>query len=169
MDEKSPITEKTALLDVIRRERKNLESLLSGLLDSQMVEPGVEGQWSIKDVMSHIAAWERLAQDRILAALTNTPLKYPVIHGDEFVDKFNAQVFSSNKETPLDDIICEFRAAHTDFLAQIEQLDKDVILQKLPFEWAGKMTFQVLISANTHWHYIEHAESIEKWLERQAK
>ena len=25
-----------------------------------------------------------------------------------------------------------------------------------------------MISANTHWHYIEHAESIEKWLDKQS-
>ena len=73
---------KSDLIEVIHTERTRLESLLEGLTDSQMTESGVESSWSIKDILAHIAAWERLAFDRIHAALSGKPLKFPLIKGD---------------------------------------------------------------------------------------
>ena len=58
---------------------------------------------------------------------------------------------------------------HTeDFSVHIETLNDDFLASPLPFDWAGKLTAQVVISANTHWHYVEHAETITKWLEKQV-
>jgi hypothetical protein len=132
-----------------------------------MVEPGVESTWSIKDIMAHIAAWERLAHDRIHAALSGEPLKFPLIKGDEDVDKFNAEVYERHKARSLDEVSAEFHTSHQTFTAQIEKLEEDFLSRPLPFDWAGKLTAQVVISANTHWHFVEHATAIEKWLDKQ--
>ncbi len=158
---------KSDLLEVIRKERAQLESLLAGIADPQKVEPGVEASWSIKDILGHIAAWERLAYDRIHAAATGSPLKFPLIKGDADVDQFNAEVYAANKDQSLPIVVTEFQASHRDFLAQIEGLDEEFLSSPLPFDWAGKLTAQVVISANTHWHFAEHAESISKWLDKQ--
>jgi len=159
---------KSDLLEVIRTERERLESLLVGLDDSRKLEPGVEASWSIKDILAHIAAWERLAYDRIQAAVSGNPLKFPLIKGDADVDKFNAEVFEKNKKSSIADVTDEFHGSHQDFIGQIGTLAEDFLSKPLPFDWAGKLTAQVVISANTHWHYIEHAESIEKWLDKQG-
>jgi hypothetical protein len=152
------------LLRVIKSERKNLEYLISQLSDSQKVQPGVVGNWSIKDVMAHIAAWEKLAHDRINAALTGESLKYPVIEGDDFVDNFNHQVYEKNKDLSLEVVQDDFDRSYKEFLHQIQSLDDGTLTRKLPFDWAGNRTVQILISANTHWHYVEHAESITNWI-----
>ena len=159
---------KSDLLDVIDAERTRLESLLEGLTDAQITEPGVEAFWSIKDVLAHIAAWERLAFDRISAALSGEALKFPIIKGDADVDRYNAEIYEQNKAQSLTDVITEFHTSHRDFRSQIETLEDDFLTRPLPFDWAGKLTAQVMISANTHWHYIEHAASITKWLEKQG-
>jgi hypothetical protein len=152
------------LLSVIRSERNNLEHLIRQLSDSQKVEPGVVGNWSIKDIMAHIAAWEKLAIDRINATLTGESLKFPVIEGDDFVDNINHQVYEKNKDLPLEVVQDDFNRSFNDFLHQIQSLDDETLTQKLPFDWAGNLTVQVLISANTHWHYVEHADSIANWI-----
>lgn len=159
---------KSDLLDVIRIERAQLEILFEGLTDSQMTTAGVYISWSIKDVLAHIAAWERLAYDRIHAALSGEPLKFPLIKGDADVDKFNAGVYEKNKDQPLAKVMAEFQDSHQDFSELISTFTDDFLASPLPFDWAGKMTAQVVISANTHWHYVEHAESISKWLESQV-
>jgi hypothetical protein len=157
-------TDKTALVAVIKRERSHLENVIAGLSDSQKLASGVEGSWSVKDIMSHIAAWERLAHDRLVAGSTGEPLKYPIISGDEMVDQFNAKVFHDNQVRSLEEIEAEFEAAHTALMKVISELAPEVLHQRLPFDWAGKLTYQVVISSNTHWHYVEHSESIERWL-----
>ena len=159
---------KSDLLKAIFTEKENLESLVDGLTAAQKVEPGVEASWSIKDILAHIAAWERVAYDRIHAAITGEPLKFPLIKGDADVDKFNGEVYEKNKNRSLGEVMAEFQDSHQAFITQIENLDDDFLFAPLPFDWAGKLTAQVVISANTHWHYLEHAVAIEKWLNRQA-
>ena len=154
------------LIKVVQKERTNLETLINKLSDSQKVVPGVEGDWSVKDIMAHISAWEKLAYDRIHATLTGDPLKYQVIDGDDFVDQFNLKVYESNKEIPLNMIAAGFQESHNELLGQIKNLNDEIISQKLPFDWAGDLSIQVLISANTHWHYKEHAESILNWIHK---
>lgn len=156
--------DKAALIAVITKERNHLESLIRGLPDSQMVEPGVVGNWSIKDTLAHIAAWERLAFDRLHAATTGEPLKFSLISGDDFVDKFNEEIYLANHDKPLEEVKDEFDAAHSELMEFVMTMDPGHFVQKLPFDWAGNLTFQVVISSNTHWHYIEHADSIEAWL-----
>ena len=106
---------KSDLLDVIRTERAQLEILFEGLTDSQMTKAGVDASWSIKDILAHIAAWERLAYDRIHAALSGEPLKFPLIKGDADVDKFNAGVYEKNKDQPLAKVMAEFHDSHRGF------------------------------------------------------
>jgi len=157
--------DKADLLDVIRRERQNLDSLIDSLTQDQKCTLGVEASWSVKDLMAHIAAWERLALDRIHAALTGEPIKIPIIEGDNFVDDFNGEVYSRNRYEPLESVEEEYKGSYADFLVQIENLGWDFIQAVLPFEWAGDLTALVLISSNSHWHYKEHAASIRKKIE----
>ena len=159
---------KTDLLDVIYTERERLGKLIVPLTDDQMTAAGVEASWSVKDILAHISAWERLACDRIQAALSGESLKFPIIKGDTDVDRFNAKVYAKNKDQSLDDVMKEYHDSHQDFLDLIETLQDDFLTSPLPFDWAGKLTAQVMISANTHWHYLEHAESISKWLDSQV-
>ena len=167
MPEEPQTPKKSALLETIRTQRATFESLFAGLTDSQMATPGVEAAWSIKDLLAHIAAWERLATDRLHAALTGDPLNFPLIQGDADADQFNAEVYAQHKDQPLPEVQREYQEAHNAFMAQIESLDEEFLPKPLPFDWAGKLTAQVMISANTHWHYAEHAEALEKWLDRQ--
>ena len=74
------------------------------------------------------------------------------------------EIHKTNRDKPLDEIRAEFDAAHSDLMEFVEKIDSVTLDQKLPFDWAGKLTVQIMISSNTHWHYIEHADSIEEWL-----
>ncbi|MFN2237239.1 MAG: ClbS/DfsB family four-helix bundle protein [Anaerolineales bacterium] len=156
---------KADLLRAIRIEREQLNDIFEGLTNAQMTAEGVEGCWSIKDILAHIATWERVAYDRIHSALTLVPLQFPLINGDADVDKFNAEIYAENKDQPLEKVMTEYHDSHRNLMDLVETLQEDFLRSPLPFKWAGKLTAQVMISSNTHWHYIEHAESIAKWLE----
>jgi hypothetical protein len=159
---------KEDLISAIKASWAELNEVIAALDDDQMLQPGVQDAWTVKDILAHISAWEQLAMDRIHSAQTGEPLKFPAITGDEFVNAFNADKYEANKARPLNEVLDELQVTHQDFLAQIQSLDDSTLAQKLPFEWAGNLTFQVLISANTHWHYPEHIEAIQKWLEKGA-
>ena len=46
------------LINDILVERRRLEKNLSKLSGTDMLQQGVVGEWSIKDILAHIVAWE---------------------------------------------------------------------------------------------------------------
>ena len=57
------------LLARMERAWAALRESFSGLSDAQLTEPGVAGEWSVKDVLAHVTTWDEEA------------LKYlPLIH-----------------------------------------------------------------------------------------
>lgn len=158
---------KNELLEAIKNSWDDLTEVIKELSEEQMTRPKVQDGWTVKDLMAHVAAWHRLAMDRLHAATTGEALKYPVIQSDQFVDAFNAETYAKFKDQPLNEVISEFNSSYEEFLSQIELLDEELLPQNLPFDWAGNLTYQIMISANTHWHYPEHIEAILKWLDKQ--
>ena len=50
---------KSALINQLQMERSWIEGMLSELTGEQMEAPGVEGNWSVKDIIAHLTEWER--------------------------------------------------------------------------------------------------------------
>ena len=53
-------TSKNDLLATIDKERGALEVFLESLAPELMVEPGVVGEWPVKDVLAHLIEWEQM-------------------------------------------------------------------------------------------------------------
>lgn len=53
------VTSKAELLATLRAERVRWEALLAEVDGARMTEPGVEGEWSVKDAIAHITVYER--------------------------------------------------------------------------------------------------------------
>ena len=51
---------KAEFLNDIQVERKRLERNLNNLTAIDMTQQGVVGEWSVKDVLAHLVAWEQL-------------------------------------------------------------------------------------------------------------
>ena len=43
----------------LQEARERLINSYAGLTDEEMLEPGVAGDWSIRDILAHVAAWDR--------------------------------------------------------------------------------------------------------------
>jgi hypothetical protein len=50
---------KEKIIERIHTERRRLEKNLAVLSDDDMVESGVIGEWSVKDIMAHLFDWEQ--------------------------------------------------------------------------------------------------------------
>src|SRR6266567_4061798 len=61
--------DKAKVLETIQTERAQLDGLLAQLSAEQMCQTALENQWSIKDVLAHIATWERRCAGWIQAGL----------------------------------------------------------------------------------------------------
>lgn len=160
---------KADLLEKIHTARNNFKSVIDGLTDTQLTTPGVEENWSVKDILAHLTTWERFTLERMIAGLEKKKLKVRPIQTDDDVEWMNARVYAINKDRPLEDVLDDFRTGHDLLIDKIMSLDKLVIQDTTPYEWAGDRPVWSLIAVNTYFHYAEHQEAIEKWLALKAK
>ena len=147
------------------RIERNLYELLETLSDEQMCQATLENQWSVKDVLAHIAAWEKRCVGWIQAGLRGEkPDKPEAGYTWEVVDRLNEKTFQENRERPLNAVQAAYRQAHQEMLAQVQALSEDDITNPQRFSWTNGRNLVPYIAANTYEHYQEHVEQIRKWM-----
>ena len=60
---------KTRLLETLRSKRAAWDAVLAEIPAAQMAEPGVAGEWSVKDIIAHVTYHERWFADRLHESL----------------------------------------------------------------------------------------------------
>lgn len=164
MNDKFEHLTKPELLQHIRDERRALEKVLARLTHAQMLLPGVDGEWSIKDALAHISTWERW-----MIRWTNSLLRgeKPDTPEPWDVENMNAGTYARVKEISLEEVLEEFRQSYWDALALAERLSEEQFQTVYADTWPiGPLWLGV--AANTNFHYKEHRTDIQKWLETQA-
>jgi hypothetical protein len=126
-----------------------------------MEEPGVDGDWTVKDVIAHITWHEKemleLLRSRRLAGsqLWTLPLH-----------ERNNAIFEENRHRLLDDVLQESRQVYPQLLSEIEHLeDADLTdptrIADMPPDWK----LYDLLTDNTYDHYNDHSTDLRAWLE----
>jgi hypothetical protein len=145
------------------QEWANVERICFGKSEADMLTPGVEGDWSVKDILCHLSAWEKYLLDRLGYILTKQHPLYPAMSSWDDVHRFNAQVYADNKDRPLTSVIIEFRNLYRGVMTVLESLDDEVLNQPYPYDFPDEeLTLLQLIRANTYEHYREHCIAIGK-------
>ena len=146
----------------LRDGRAEWNALLSSIDEARMIEPGVEGLWSLKDVIAHVTWFERemigLLQARALAGSELWELS---------PDERNAAIFEENRRRTLDDVLDEARQTYPQLLREVESLsDEDLNdarrFRDMPEEWQP----WDVIAGNSYDHYRQHITAIRAWLEQ---
>jgi hypothetical protein len=161
-------TNKKELLDRIQAGYQQFNGLLTNLSQDQMTQKGVIGEWSVKDLLTHLTAWELYAIMRIQIALHGLPLElHWTVEEQEGFDRKNEQIYAANRDKPLAQVQPDFlRIYHQmlDFIAALSESDlfaaEGHVGQRL-----GYPAWQ-LIAGNTYEHYAEHGESLREWLDK---
>jgi uncharacterized protein (TIGR03083 family) len=151
-------TNKAAFLEQIHSDRAKLESLLDRVPQDRLEEPGAMGDWTVKDVMAHVTAWERRLAEW-LAANERPPLS------GEIIEQMNQERYEQDRERPLADIQADFHRIHEAVVQRIDNFVTDESLQSTaPPPTGSRAPGWRLIAACTYLHYEEHIETLTDWL-----
>jgi hypothetical protein len=166
MSEPVKPADKAELLTNIQSGYEQLEGLLAHLNEEQMITPGVNGSWSIKDNLAHLTVWQNYQAARQEGILDGIEPPDPA-PGLETEDEENEFFYQRHKDLPLADVLADFRLSYQRVLAATQALSWEDLNK--PFPWydnnvpVGSYTI-----GNTYGHYEEHREIIQRWLESQA-
>jgi hypothetical protein len=162
-------SDKTRLLTDIKTEHQRLENYLELLIEADMLRTGVVGDWSVKDLLAHLTAWEQLFLSWYQAGLTNTTVRpSPVGMGRTAIDEINQSVYAENKSKPLAQVLEEFHASYRQTLALVESIPEDDIFGQQRFAWTGKHTLADYVTGNTSNHYRWAKDKVRQWLLNSA-
>ena len=80
---------KSQFLKQLDRAWEVLMASYAGLCERELLEPGVTGEWSVRDIIVHVTSWEEEALTHLPLFLAGgKPPRYSVIYGG--IDAFNA-------------------------------------------------------------------------------
>ena len=113
---------KREFLERMRGSRAELNEAVSGLTEDQITHDIVAGEWTVKDVLAHLAAWQIEALRSIERAAQGEDIG-PLIN--ESVDEWNHRRVEERRRLPLVDVMQEFNEAHDQLLAALERWPED--------------------------------------------
>lgn len=166
MSEPVKPADKADLLANIQAGYDQLEALLATLSEEQMTTPGVNGSWSVKDNLAHLAAWQNYQAARQEGILFGTEPPDPA-PGLETEDEINEFYYQHHKDHPLAEVLANFRDSYRRVLAATEALSWEAL--NAPFPWADNdVPVGAYAMGDTYGHYEVHGEIIQRWLDSQA-
>ncbi len=157
---------KTELMKAIQVEHHRLDNLLNAIPKEDMLRKGVVGDWSIKDVLAHLTAWERLLLDWYKAGFKgrNPSLPNPVGMSKKAIDALNKEIFKQNREVTLADVWKNYRDNYLQVLATLEVIREKDMFMPGRYAWTGKFTLADYIAGNTCNHYLWAKTKIRTWI-----
>ena len=124
-----------------------LVGLLESLTPEQAEEPGYYPDWSVKDLMAHVASWQAEAEMAFQQMRNGTYRPAPLD-----VDELNRRFHEANRDQPLPVVRAELWAARTRMLAELNALPAVTEEAARWFLESGPE------------HYREHLPRLRQWV-----
>ena len=130
----------------------------AGLSEAEVLEPGVTGTWSVKDIIAHVTWWEEEALAHLPLILAGgKPPRYSVTYGG--IDAFNAKMTRQRKDLSLAEVLRHRDDVHGRLIALVRSAPEIQI--------TGETRFRRRLRLDTYGHYPKHARAIRAWRERR--
>ena len=169
---------KSELLHWLQEEYQRWEALLDEIGSTRMEQPGVNGDWSMKDVAAHLTGWNRWLVARLQAAGRGAlrgepPPPWPAHLQTD--DEINAWIYDSYRGRSLREILEESQQVHRQLLTVIEGLPDDVRIETI--QASPDREFYLILLNNERFpvgeffdHFRDdHEPDVRAWLARIEK
>jgi hypothetical protein len=147
---------KQNVLNTLLYARRDWDNLLGQIDEGKLVQSGVCGQWSVKDIMAHVTWYEREMEELFRTRkLEGSPL------WELDPAKRNEDIFKKNQFRSLDEVKQESLQIFARLLTAVESADPGdffdpACIEGMPEDWEPLE----ILGMNTWTHYIHHAEHI---------
>ena len=131
----------------------------AGLSEAQLLEPGVTGAWSVRDIIAHVTTWDAEALTHLPSILGGKrPPRYSMTYGG--IDAFNALMTKRKESLSLSEVLRQLDDTHRRLVEVIERAPADQLVRETRFRRRLRL--------DTYGHYPNHAAAICRWRERSG-
>jgi hypothetical protein len=145
------------LLKKIEKSWSALKESYDGLKYAQMMEAGVMGNWSVKDILAHVTTWEEESLKYLpLIDSGGTPPRYVQYGG---INGFNEKMTEQKLGFALADVLGQLDDTHRRLVDYLRSVPDEQI--------TSETRFRHRLRLDSYSHYAEHARAIREWREQQ--
>lgn len=132
----------------------------AGLSQTRLIDPGVTGDWSVKDILAHVSWWEAEALKHLPLILAGgRPPRYATAYGG--IDAFNAQMTELKRGLSLAAVLSELEDTHRRLVAYLETVPETC--------FSTETRFRRRLRLDTYSHYPLHGSAIRAWREQSSR
>ena len=145
---------KQQLLNKFERAWATFKESYAGLTQAQLVQPGVTGDWSVRDILAHVTWWEAEALKYLPNILQGgRPPRYADLYGG--IDAFNAQMTERKRRLKLSEVRYQLDKTHTRLIEYLQSAPEE--------QFASETRFRHRLRLDTYSHYPIHTQAILDW------
>ncbi len=124
-------------------------------------------EWRIRDILGHIATWDRQVAKSLRAFKAGTEYFIPDIDEDE--SEYNEQAVLEQRKFSTQQIFVEWEQAHDDLREAIREIPSDQFPGDLLYPWGGERGSIAKLIDYMIEHEEEHRDEIEKAIKASAE
>jgi hypothetical protein len=156
------VTDKAAVTRQLDEAWSELREAVDSIPEDRLEERGVVDDWSVKDILGHIAFWSGRAARHLdlIAAGRDEELTGP--DGQQEIDEWNSREWSARKDASLAEVRREWTGNHEAARRALASFPDEKLDEPL---WDHTVLFG--FGADTFAHYKEHTQHIRDWARKQ--
>ncbi len=152
------IKDKKYLLDLLTETHSAVRTTVTGIDPEMRVYTDTD--WRVRDIMGHIATWDRQVAKSLRAFRAGTEYAIPDLDEDEH--DFNQQAVLEQRELTAQQLFAEWEQAREDFKEAVREIPADQFPGDLLYPWGDERgTIAHLVEYMTD-HSTEHQDEIVK-------
>ncbi len=166
---------KSEFISWLQEEYQQWQALLERVDLAQMAQVGVNSQWSFKDLVAHLAGWNRRLVDHVQAVVRREPEPSPPWPAHlKTDDEINAWIYETNRERSVRQVLDETQQVFQQLLTVVKELPEDVRIETVR---QGEREYYLVSLDNQriqpgeffdHFH-DDHEQDVQAWLARIEK
>ena len=143
-----------------QQSQQNLEAVIARFSDEELTTPGQVGVWSLREVLAHLAAWDRWGQHAIEVRLTSDDLPDDMKEEAQHPDPFNARAAEAWQSYDAGQARAAFTQAYHDLISFLEATPPEKLNRQIPRP-NGKTTTPTASLTALARHKDEHRARLE--------
>jgi hypothetical protein len=165
------MNDKQHILTTLQAEFNRWEQLLAGLSEEQITASQLPADWSIKDVIAHLRAWQQRSIARLEAALLNRQPEYPRWpaqfdpEAEGQPHDLNAWLYARDRDQPWSSVHRDWSEGFRRFLELGQAIPEKDLLEVGRYSWLEGYALLAVLQGSYE-HHREHAEYLEPVIAR---
>ncbi len=132
-----------------------------------MTQPGIVGEWAVKDVLAHLTAWEQMFLGWYSTGRRgDDPITPAAGFNWQQIPALNEQIYQQHRALPLEDVLAQFHRSYAQIAAALTGMSHEELFTPKVYRWTKTTTLGSYAVSATCSHYAWARKEIRKGIKQ---